>query len=89
MLPDVLEVGLGIVFCGTAAGAVAARVGAPYAGPGNRFWWVLHDTGLTPRQLEPAEFRTLPRYGIGLTDAAKHTSGRTAASCGRISTPPP
>jgi double-stranded uracil-DNA glycosylase len=63
------------VFCGTAAGAVAARVGAPYAGPGNRFWWVLHETGLTPRQLEPAEFRTLPRYGIGLTDAAKHTSG--------------
>ena len=70
-----LEPGLRIVFCGTAAGAVAARVGAPYAGPGNRFWWVLHETGLTPRRLAPAEFRTLPRYGIGLTDVAKFTSG--------------
>jgi double-stranded uracil-DNA glycosylase len=63
------------VFCGTAAGAVAARVGAPYAGPGNRFWWVLHEVGLTPRELEPREFRDLPRFGIGLTDVAKHTSG--------------
>jgi TDG/mug DNA glycosylase family protein len=71
----VLQPGLRIVFCGTAAGAVAARVGAPYAGPGNRFWWVLHQTRLTPRQLDPAEFRTLPLYGIGLTDVAKHTSG--------------
>ena len=63
------------MFCGTAAGAVAARVGAPYAGPGNRFWWVLHETGLTPRELRPAEFRSLPRYGIGLTDVAKFVSG--------------
>jgi TDG/mug DNA glycosylase family protein len=82
VLPDVLEPGLRIVFCGTAAGAVAARVGAPYAGPGNRFWWVLHETGLTPRELAPAEFRDLPRYGIGLTDVAKHTSG-SDASLGR------
>jgi double-stranded uracil-DNA glycosylase len=71
----VLETGLRIVFCGTAAGAVAARVGAPYAGPGNRFWWVLHETGLTPRELRPAEFRELRRYGIGLTDVAKFASG--------------
>jgi TDG/mug DNA glycosylase family protein len=63
------------VFCGTAAGAVAARVGAPYAGPGNRFWWVLNEVGLTPRKLEPREFRDLPQYGIGLTDVAKHASG--------------
>jgi TDG/mug DNA glycosylase family protein len=71
----VLEHGLKIVFCGTAAGAVAARVGAPYAGPGNRFWWILHEIGLTPRELRPAEFRQLPRYGLGLTDVAKHASG--------------
>ena len=79
VLPDVLEPGLRIVFCGTAAGAVAARVGAPYAGPGNRFWWVLHEVGLTPRELQPAEFRALPRYGLGLTDVAKYTSGPDAS----------
>jgi len=75
----VLEPGLSVVFCGTAAGAVAARVGAPYAGPGNRFWWVLHEVGLTPRELAPSEFRELPRHGIGLTDVAKHTSGSDAS----------
>jgi len=79
VLPDVLGPGLRVVFCGTAAGTVAARVGAPYAGPGNRFWWVLHEVGLTPRELAPAEFRELPRYGIGLTDVAKHASGSDAS----------
>lgn len=74
-----LEPGLSVVFCGTAAGAVAARAGAPYAGPGNRFWWVLHEVGLTPRELAPSEFRELPRHGIGLTDVAKHTSGSDAS----------
>ena len=70
-----LAPGLRVVFCGTAAGEVAARVGAPYAGPGNRFWWVLHEVGLTPRELAPLEFRELPRWGIGLTDVAKHAVG--------------
>ena len=74
-----LEPRLEVVFCGTAAGAVAARVGAPYAGPGNGFWWVLHEVGLTPRELRPAEFGELPRYGIGLTDVAKYTSGSDAS----------
>jgi TDG/mug DNA glycosylase family protein len=58
---------------------VSARVGAYYAGPGNRFWPTLHAVGLTPRLLQPAEFRTLPRYGLGLTDMAKHASGADAA----------
>jgi double-stranded uracil-DNA glycosylase len=79
VLPDVLGPGLRVVFCGTAAGTVAARLGAPYAGPGNRFWWVLHEVGLTPRELAPAEFRELPRHGIGLTDVAKHASGSDAS----------
>ena len=57
-------------------------MGAPYAGPGNRFWAVLHETGLTPRLLRAQEFRDLPRYGIGLTDVAKFASG-SDSSLGR------
>lgn len=75
ILPDVLEPGLRVVFCGTQAGTVSARLGAYYAGPGNKFWPVLHQIGLVPVRLQPKEFRTLPRYGIGLTDVAKRTSG--------------
>ena len=75
VLPDVMGPGLGIVFCGSAAGAASARAGAYYAGPGNRFWPTLYGVGLTPRLLAPAEFRTVLRYGIGLTDLCKTRSG--------------
>lgn len=79
ILPDVLEPGLHVVFCGTQAGAASARLGAYYAGPGNKFWPVLHQIGLVPVRLRPGDFRTLPRYGIGLTDVAKRTSGPDSA----------
>ena len=78
VLPDVLGPGLRVVFCGSAAGAVSARVGAYYAGPGNCFWPTLHRVGLTPRLLAPAEFRTALDYGIGLTDLCKTESGADA-----------
>ena len=75
ILPDVLAPGLRVVFCGTAAGTASARAGAYYAGPGNRFWVTLHEVGLTPLLLRPAEFGRLPEFGIGLTDASKTASG--------------
>ena len=75
ILPDVLGPGLRVVFCGTAASAVSAEVGAPYAGPGNYFWPTLHEVGLTPRRLEPIEFREVLQWGIGLTDICKTRSG--------------
>jgi TDG/mug DNA glycosylase family protein len=79
VLPDLLAPGLRVVFCGTAAGTVSARLGAYYAGPGNKFWPTLFKTGLTPHQLNPHEFPTLLNYGIGLTDLAKHVSGSDAS----------
>jgi TDG/mug DNA glycosylase family protein len=73
-----LAPGLAVVFCGTAPGTRSARDGAYYAHPGNHFWRALCEVGLTPRRLAPAEFRTLPDYGIGLTDVAKHEFGSDA-----------
>jgi TDG/mug DNA glycosylase family protein len=75
ILPDLLPPNLKVVFCGTAAGTMSARMGAYYANPGNKFWRILHETGLTPRQLAPQEFPILPQYGLGLTDLAQHTFG--------------
>ncbi|MDE0408815.1 MAG: mismatch-specific DNA-glycosylase, partial [Alphaproteobacteria bacterium] len=71
VLPDILPPGLDLAVCGAAAGRRSAEVGAYYAGSGNRFWRILHETGLTPRLLGPEEFRLLPEFGIGLTDLAK------------------
>lgn len=79
VLPDVLTAGLRVVFCGTQAGAVSARRGAYYAGPGNKFWKTLFETGLIPEPLGSSDFRGLPRYGIGFTDVAKATSGPDTA----------
>ncbi|KJV33151.1 mismatch-specific DNA-glycosylase [Luteibacter yeojuensis] len=75
VLPDVLEPGLRLVFCGTAAGARSARDGAYYAHPGNRFWRAVFAVGLTPRLLVPAEFPLMPGFGIGFTDVAKFHHG--------------
>jgi mismatch-specific thymine-DNA glycosylase len=78
VLPDVLASGLAVVFCGNAAGKVSAQKGAPFAGPGNYFWPVLHEVGLTPVLLAPEEFRRLPEFRLGLTDACKTHFGSDA-----------
>jgi double-stranded uracil-DNA glycosylase len=75
VLPDILVADLRVVFCGTAAGKASARANAYYAGPGNRFWATLEEVGMTPLRLEPAEFRRLPEFGIGLTDICKRLHG--------------
>ncbi|MGD1017642.1 MAG: mismatch-specific DNA-glycosylase [Roseiarcus sp.] len=75
ILPDVLPPGLKLVFCGTAAGAVSAARGCYYAHPYNKFWRTLYAVGLTPRLLDASEFASLPGFGLGLTDIAKHVSG--------------
>lgn len=75
ILPDLLESGLNIVFCGTAAGNKSAERKAYYAGTGNLFYPTLAACGLTPRILKPVEFPELLTYSIGLTDLAKHHFG--------------
>jgi TDG/mug DNA glycosylase family protein len=79
ILPDLLRPGLDLVICGTAAGAISAARGAYYANPGNRFWGVLAETGLTPHRFRPEEFPRLTALGIGLTDVCKNASGQDDA----------
>jgi double-stranded uracil-DNA glycosylase len=75
VLHDVLAPQLQLVLCGTAASTVSARASAYYANPQNKFWRILHETGLTPMQLQPHQFRDLLRVRIGLTDLVKTHSG--------------
>lgn len=78
VLPDILGPDLSIVFCGSAAGAASARAGHYYAGPGNRFWPILHATGLTPLRMAPRDFPRVREFGIGLTDLNKREFGADA-----------
>jgi G:T/U-mismatch repair DNA glycosylase len=73
-VPDVLEAGLDVVFCGINPGRVSAAAAAHFANPRNDFWRLLHDAGFTPRLYAPEEQHELPRLGIGLTNAAYRTT---------------
>jgi double-stranded uracil-DNA glycosylase len=75
MLPDLLRPNLSVVFCGTAAGTVSAEAEAYYAHPHNKFWSIVHETGLTPVKLKPHEFGKLLDFKIGLTDLVKDVHG--------------
>src|ERR1700730_11707484 len=75
ILPDLLRPNLSILFCGTAAGTVSAEAEAYYAHPHNKFWTIVHETGLIPIKLKPHEFGKLLDFGIGLTDLVKDAHG--------------
>ena len=69
-LPDLLADGLKLVVC-SSVDEKSAEAGGYYAGTGDRFWETIHQYGLTPRQLAPAEWRSLLEYRIGLTELAE------------------
>ena len=75
VLNDVLQDSLRVVLCGMAAGTASAKAGAYYAHRQNKFWKILHETGLTPSLLEPHQYHDLLQHRIGLTDLVKTHSG--------------
>jgi len=75
-LPDILAPGLPLVFIGSNPSIRASETGHYYAHPGNRFYPLLFEAGLTPRRLMPEEDILLPTFGIGLTDLHDRPSRR-------------
>ena len=73
-IPDVLEDGLRVLFCGINPGRVSAAARAHFANPRNDFWRLLHAVGFTPELLKPADQFELLRHGIGVTNAAARTT---------------
>jgi double-stranded uracil-DNA glycosylase len=73
-IPDVLERGLRVLFCGINPGRVSAAAGAHFANPRNDFWRLLHAAGFTPRLFEPAQQFQLLQHGIGVTNTASRTT---------------
>jgi len=65
--PDrsLLRPGLRLVVAGTVG---MRRPEQYYAGPGNRFYELLHGSGLVDRRLDPDRVDLLPELGVGLTD---------------------
>jgi len=77
-LPDLLERGLSVVFCGINPGMRAASTGHHFEGRNNRFWRVMHLAGFTPEQIHPEDDRTVLRYGCGLTTVVPRATASAA-----------
>lgn len=65
---DVIAPNLRVLFCGINPGLYTAWVGCHFAGPSNRFWPALHQSGWTPRRLDPCDRETLLQLRIGITN---------------------
>lgn len=75
ILPDMAAEDLDLLIVGTAVGEKSSQDGHYYANTAkNRFWKLLHESGLTPTQLDPSEDKNLLGFGIGLTDLNKTTA---------------
>jgi TDG/mug DNA glycosylase family protein len=77
-LPDLLRPGLAVVFVGFNPSVYAALKGHYYARPSNRFYYLLHEAGFTPRRYRPDEDRDLLALGIGITDIVKRPTPAAA-----------
>lgn len=74
--PDILGVGLDIIFCGLNPAASAVADGHNFSHPNNRFWSVLHLAGFTDTRLRPEEERRLLGYGCGITTVVRRPTRR-------------
>lgn len=75
-VPDLVTIGLRILFCGINPGRYTAATGHHFAGPGNRFWPTLYAAGFTPRLLQPAEQAEMLGLGFGITNLVSRPTAR-------------
>lgn len=53
-LPEVVDQGLEVIFCGMAAGKQSAAMGHHFANPKNRFWITLFEAGYLNKPIAPS-----------------------------------
>lgn len=78
LVPDIIKPSLNILFVGFNPGLRSAETGHHFAGYSNRFWRLLAESGLTPRQLKPEEGNDLLDYGYGITNIVARPSKAAA-----------
>lgn len=85
-VPDVIEPGLSVLFCGINPGLYSGATGHHFARPGNRFWPVLHRAGFTDELISPWEERRLLDQGLGITNlVARATAAAAEVSARELS----
>jgi len=67
-LPDHVRPGVRILLVGINPGMRSAALGHHFAGHSNRFWKLLHASGLVPGDVGYERDAELPRFGLGITN---------------------
>ena len=57
-----------MLFVGINPGLRSAAIGHHFAGYSNRFWKLLHESGLVPERLRAEDDGRLPEWGFGMTN---------------------
>lgn len=67
-LTDRVAPGVRVLLVGINPGVRSALTGHHFAGYSNRFWQLLHESGLTSERLRPEDDARLPAWGVGITN---------------------
>jgi TDG/mug DNA glycosylase family protein len=67
-IKDHLKENLDLLFVGFNPSIRSGETGHHFANPNNRFWKILHESGLTPRKFDSTEDYRLLELGYGMTN---------------------
>jgi TDG/mug DNA glycosylase family protein len=73
-LTDKIEPGVRVLLVGINPGVMSAITGHHFAGPTNRFWRLLYESGLVPEPLTHMDDVRLPEWGLGMTNLVARPS---------------
>src|SRR5262245_42284611 len=73
-LTDRIEPGVRVLLIGINPGVTSALTGHHFAGPTNRFWRLLHESGIVPEPVTHEDDVRLPQWGIGMTNLVARPS---------------
>src|SRR5437660_7014871 len=75
-LRDCVRPDVRVLLVGINPGIRSATIGHHFAGPSNRFWKLLYESGVVPEAISTEQDRRLPEWGFGVTNlVARATPG--------------
>lgn len=75
-IPDCIATGLHVLFIGYNPSLRSGELGHNYASRNNRFWKLLHESGLTEERVDPMRDRELISIGYGFTNIVARPTRR-------------
>jgi TDG/mug DNA glycosylase family protein len=73
-LRDRIAPGVRVLLVGINPGVKSAQTGHHFAGPSNRFWRLLFESGLVPERISHLDDVRLPEWGLGVTNLVARPS---------------